>query len=118
MPKNKAENIQGILRYFSNKKPSPSEKAKVTAIKRKTYSTARNLQEPSFSDDDGLNRHVPLSFVAPSDCSVERWNHANNFSAANREFIRFKKCARHRNRLPKFFWANLGVVFAPRPFPR
>jgi len=36
MPKNKAENIQGILRYFSSKNPRPSEKAKVTAIKRKT----------------------------------------------------------------------------------
>jgi hypothetical protein len=72
MPKNKAENIQGILRYFSNKKPSPNEKAKVTAIKRKTYSTAKSLQEPSFSDNVGLNKQVLLSFVAPSDYSLKR----------------------------------------------
>ena len=88
MPKNKAENIQGILRYFSNKKPSPNEKAKVTAIKRKTYSTAKNLQEPGFSDDDELSKQVLLSFVAPSDWSVKRWNHANSFSAANKECAR------------------------------
>jgi hypothetical protein len=36
MPKIKAENIQGILRYFSNRKPTTNEKAKVAVIKRKT----------------------------------------------------------------------------------
>ena len=43
MPKNRAENIYGILRCFSTRKPCPSEKAKVTPIKRKTYSTVINL---------------------------------------------------------------------------
>ena len=67
MPKNKAENIQGILKYFSSKNPSPSEKAKVTAIKRKTSSTAMNLREPRFSGAAGLNEMGKLSFGTPSD---------------------------------------------------
>jgi hypothetical protein len=83
MPKNNAENIQGILRYFSNKKPSPKEKAKVTAIKRKTKSKAKNPQECRSSDSFGLNRQVLLPFVAPSYYALRELKAAYNFSAAN-----------------------------------
>lgn len=103
MPKNKAENIQGILRYFSNKKPSPNEKAKVAAIRRKTYSKAKNLREPSYSGHVALNKHVLLSFVEPSDYPLKSLYAAYNFSVAN-SHVRFKMqilyntCTNHRNK--------------------
>jgi hypothetical protein len=87
IPKNKAENIQGILRYFSNKKPSPNEKEKVTAIKRKTNSKAKNPQKHRFPDNFGLSKQFLLSFVAPSDYPVKRFDDAYNFSPANRTIM-------------------------------
>ena len=52
MPKNRAENIHGILRYFSNKKPSPNEKANVIAINKKTYCKLKtfNIAESDVLD--------------------------------------------------------------------
>jgi len=79
MPKNRAENIQGILRYFSNKNPSPSEKAKVTANKRNTSSIAKNLQKTRFLDNSGLKIQVLFSFIAPSEYCLKGLGDAYNF---------------------------------------
>lgn len=65
MPKNRAENIHGIFRYLSNKKPIPREKAKVRLIRRKTNSTTIHLRLLCFACNIVADELSLLPFIVP-----------------------------------------------------